>query len=71
MAYPDAQMRICEQAAACIAVELVLDLSYLQRCNMDVYHVLHLGGNIEPIWVATSNPFRWQHRTHHSHPLCN
>ena len=43
-------MRICElHAAACIAVELVLNLSYLQRCNMDVYHVLQLGGNTEPI----------------------
>ncbi len=43
-------MRICKpQAAACIAVELVLHLSYLQRCNMVVYHVLQLGGNIEPI----------------------
>ena len=43
-------MRICKlQAAACIAVELALDLSYLQRCNMEVYHVLQLGGKIEPI----------------------
>ncbi len=42
-------MRICElHAAACIAVELVSDLSYLQRCNIDVYHGLQLGGNIEP-----------------------